>query len=179
MLLTGCSAVGCLNGDDGVALCSTVPAVLREMRVMSEHAFAQLPIVVVEPGVHTGVPVLIDNPREVGADRIVNSLAAVHLYGGPGIVVDFGTSTTFDAVSVAGRVRRRGAGARDRDLPGRARLREAQLRKVELAAPAVGDRQEHRGGPAVRGVVRLRRPGRRHGGADGEPSCTTTPTRSR
>ena len=58
--------------------------------------------VIVEPGAKTGVPVLMDNPKEVGADRIANTLAAHHLYGGPCIVVDFGTSTNFDVVSAKG-----------------------------------------------------------------------------
>jgi type III pantothenate kinase len=58
--------------------------------------------VVVEPGVRTGVPLLYDNPKELGSDRIVNALAAYHLYGGPTIVVDFGTSTNFDIVSAKG-----------------------------------------------------------------------------
>ena len=57
---------------------------------------------VVEPGVRTGVPVLMDNPREVGTDRIVNALGRRRLYGGPSIVVDFGTATTFDVVSARG-----------------------------------------------------------------------------
>ena len=57
---------------------------------------------VVEPGVRTGVPVLMDNPREVGADRVINALAAATLYDGPAIVVDFGTATTFDVVSPRG-----------------------------------------------------------------------------
>ena len=57
---------------------------------------------IVEPGVRTGVPVRMDNPKEVGADRIVNALAAIHLYGGPCVVVDFGTATSFDAVSAKG-----------------------------------------------------------------------------
>jgi type III pantothenate kinase len=57
---------------------------------------------VVEPGTRTGIPILTDNPREVGADRIVNALAAYHRYGGPVIVVDFGTATTFDAISAKG-----------------------------------------------------------------------------
>ena len=87
---------------DGIALCSTVPAVLHEMRDMCARYFGDLPAVIVEPGVRTGVPVLTDNPKEVGTDRVVNALAAVTLYGGPCIVVDFGTATTFDAVSAAG-----------------------------------------------------------------------------
>jgi type III pantothenate kinase len=86
----------------GIALCSTVPAVLHEMRLMCARYYAAVTTVVVEPGVRTGVPLLYDHPREVGPDRIVNSLAAYHLYGGPAVVVDFGTSTNFDVVSARG-----------------------------------------------------------------------------
>lgn len=119
----------------GVAMCSTVPAVLREMREMAGHVFADLPTVVVEPGVRTGIPVLVDHPREVGTDRIVNARAAVHLYGGPAVVVDFGTATTFDAVSAAG------AYVGGAIAPGigisldALGVRGAQLRKVELTRP--------------------------------------------
>src|SRR5215217_802044 len=70
--------------------------------VCSSDLYPDLPAVVVEPGVRTGVPLLYDNPRELGSDRIVNTLAAYHLYGGPSIVVDFGTSTNFDVVSAKG-----------------------------------------------------------------------------
>ena len=86
----------------GIALCSTVPAVLREMRTMLNNYYQDVPQVIVEPGIKTGVPVLTDNPKEVGADRIVNSLAAFTLYGGPAIVVDFGTSTNLDVISAKG-----------------------------------------------------------------------------
>lgn len=86
----------------GVSVCSTVPAVLYEVRRMLARYYADLPTVVVEPGVRTGVPLLYDNPRELGADRIMNALAAHHLYGGPAVVVDFGTSTNFDVVSAKG-----------------------------------------------------------------------------
>ncbi len=86
----------------GIAACSTVPAVLHELRSVFERYYADVPSVIVEPGVKTGVPILYDNPREVGADRIVNALAAFHLYGGPAVVVDFGTSTNFDVVSERG-----------------------------------------------------------------------------
>ena len=86
----------------GVALCSTVPAVLREMRGMLERYFVHVPHVIVEPGAKTGVPVLVDNPKEVGADRIANAVGAFDLYGGPTICVDFGTATTFDVISAAG-----------------------------------------------------------------------------
>ncbi len=90
------------TGPSGIALCSTVPAVLHEMRLMVERYYPQVPTVVVEPGVRTGVPLLYDHPREVGPDRIVNTLAAFHLFGGPAVVVDFGTSTNFDVVSARG-----------------------------------------------------------------------------
>src|SRR5487761_1084374 len=89
-------------GIDGIALCSTVPSVLHEMREMCRRYYREVPAVIVEPGVKTGVPVRMDNPKEVGSDRIMNALAAVHLYGGPAVVVDFGTSTNFDAVSARG-----------------------------------------------------------------------------
>ena len=89
--------------------------------MLARH-FADVTAVVVEPGVRTGVPVLMDNPREVGSDRILNALAAATDFGGPAIVVDFGgTATTFDVVSGAGAVRRRRDQPRHRALPGRAR----------------------------------------------------------
>ncbi|HJR18263.1 MAG TPA: type III pantothenate kinase [Actinomycetota bacterium] len=85
----------------GVVISSVVPRMTQAMREMTERYF-RFPAVIVEPGVKTGMPILTDNPKEVGADRIVNSVAAFELYGGPCIVVDFGTATTFDAVSVKG-----------------------------------------------------------------------------
>lgn len=93
---------GYADGVTGVAVCSSVPAVLHEMRTMVGRYYGDVPSVLVEPGVRTGIPVLVDNPREVGSDRIVNALAARHLYGGPAVVVDFGTATTFDVVSARG-----------------------------------------------------------------------------
>lgn len=86
----------------GVSALSTVPSVLREIRVMLTRYWDGVPHVVVEPGVRTGVPLLVDNPKEVGADRIVNSLAAHYLYDTACIVVDFGTSTCVDVVSAKG-----------------------------------------------------------------------------
>lgn len=119
----------------GVALLSTVPAALHEMRQMCERYFHDVPTVVVEPGVRTGVPVLTDNPKEVGSDRIVNALAAAQLYGGPAIVVDFGTATTFDAVSAKGEYLG-GAIAPGIEISVEALgAKGAQLRKVELARP--------------------------------------------
>jgi type III pantothenate kinase len=120
---------------EGIALCSTVPMVLHEMRDMFERYFPALRSVVVEPGVRTGVPVLMDNPREVGTDRIVNALAATHLYAGPCIIVDFGTATTFDVVSARGEyVGGAIAPGIEISLDALGR-RGAQLWKVELRRP--------------------------------------------
>jgi type III pantothenate kinase len=120
----------------GVALCSTVPSVLHEMRETFRRYYGDVPAVIVEPGVKTGVSVRMDNPKEVGSDRIMNSLAAVHLYGGPAIVVDFGTSTNFDAVSERGEFVG-GALAPGIEISVDALSRRAaQLLKVELARPA-------------------------------------------
>jgi len=119
----------------GISLCSTVPAVLREMRTMLGKYFQDALQVIVEPGIKTGVPVLTDNPKEVGADRIVNSLAAFTLYGGPAIVVDFGTSTNLDVISAKGEFLG-GALAPGIEISIDALAsRAAQLRKVELIAP--------------------------------------------
>ena len=85
----------------GVVLSSVVPSATQALREMVRRYFRFQPVVV-EPGVKTGVPVLTDNPKEVGADRIVNALAAFTAYGGPCVVVDFGTATTFDCVSDSG-----------------------------------------------------------------------------
>ncbi len=119
----------------GIVACSTVPAVLRELRTMLGRYYDSVPTVIVEPGVKTGVPLLFDNPKEIGADRIVNTLAAHHLYGGPVIVVDFGTSTNFDVVSAKGEFLG-GALAPGIEISVDAlAARAAQLRKVELVRP--------------------------------------------
>ena len=124
-----------LDAVTGIAVCSTVPSVLHEWRDMLSQHFADVPSVVVEPGVRTGVPVLMENPREVGADRIVNALAAATLYDGPAIVVDFGTATTFDVVSPRGEYIG-GAISPGIDISLEALGRRgAQLRKVELLRP--------------------------------------------
>ena len=119
----------------GIALCSTVPSVLHEMREMCRRYYGDVPAVIVEPGVKTGVPVRMDNPKEVGADRIVNALAAVHTHGGPALVVDFGTATTFDAVSAKGEYVG-GAIAPGIEISIDAlSSRGAQLHKIELVRP--------------------------------------------
>ncbi|MCW2816207.1 MAG: pantothenate kinase [Nocardioides sp.] len=121
---------------DGIVVCSTVPVVTQAGRDMLTRHFSDVPHLVVEPGVRTGMPVLMDNPREVGTDRIVNSLAAVTEYGGPAVVVDFGgTATTFDVVNAAGQY------IGGSIVPGieisleALGRRGAQLRQVELVRP--------------------------------------------
>jgi type III pantothenate kinase len=119
----------------GVAACSTVPAALRSLRTMLQRYYGDVPAVIVEPGVRTGVQLAIDNPKEVGTDRVANTLAAFTLFGGPSIVVDFGTSTNFDVVSARGEflggVLAPGIEISVDALADRA----AQLRKVELVKP--------------------------------------------
>ena len=86
---------------DGIAISSVVPRATAAFRDMTERYFGFRPVVL-EPGVKTGMPVLTDNPREVGADRIANAVGAIDVYGGPAIVIDFGTATTYDAISARG-----------------------------------------------------------------------------
>jgi type III pantothenate kinase len=86
---------------DGICLSSTVPRLIREYEHVAER-WAKAPLLVVGPGVKTGIQLHYDDPREVGPDRIMNAVAAKEKYGAPAIVVDFGTSTNFDVVSPAG-----------------------------------------------------------------------------
>jgi type III pantothenate kinase len=119
---------------DGVAISSGVPSVTAELRAMTARYFG-FPALVLEPGVRTGMPILYDNPKEVGPDRIANAVAAYDLYGGPSIVVDFGTANTIEAVSEQGEYL---GGA---IFPGieismdALFARAAALRRVELVAP--------------------------------------------
>ena len=90
-----------LDRIDGICLSSTVPTLIREYEVFAER-WAKAPLLVMGPGVRTGIPIRYDDPREVGPDRIANAVAAKERYGAPCIVVDFGTSTNFDVVSPEG-----------------------------------------------------------------------------
>jgi type III pantothenate kinase len=85
----------------GVVVSSVVPRVTAALREMGDR-YLSGPVLVIEPGIRTGISILYDNPKEVGADRIANAVAAFERYGGPAIVVDFGTATTVDAVSARG-----------------------------------------------------------------------------
>ena len=119
---------------EGIALCSSVPRVTGSLRRMSERYFG-FAALVVEPGIRTGLPILYDNPKEVGADRIADAVAAFDLYGGPTIVVDFGTATTFEAVSAKGEYLG-GAIFPGIDISLDALFaRAAALRRVELVEP--------------------------------------------
>lgn len=117
----------------GVAALSTVPSLLRELRMLIARRGG--PNVVVGPGVRTGVPLLVDNPREVGADRVMNTLAAHRLFGTACVVVDFGTSTNIDVVSAKGEFLG-GALAPGIEISMEALAnRAAALRTVELLPP--------------------------------------------
>ena len=118
----------------GVCIASVVPQVTTALREMTERYF-RFPPVIVEPGVKTGLPILTENPREVGADRVVNAIAAQAYYGAPAIVVDFGTATTFDAVSAKGEYLG-GAIAPGIEVATNALVQAgAQLRKIEYVPP--------------------------------------------
>src|SRR3990172_11198700 len=99
----GVVLAGLLDFDavDGICLACTVPVLVREWEALAVK-WAQAALLVVGPGVKTGIPIRYDDPREVGPDRIVNAVAATEKYGAPCIVVDFGTSTNFDVVSTEG-----------------------------------------------------------------------------
>lgn len=118
----------------GMIIASVVPPLQPVFEELARDYFQVAPVVV-GPGIRTGMPVLYDNPREVGADRIVNAVAAYETYGGPAIVVDFGTATTFDAVSAKGEylggVIAPGIGISAEALFERA----AKLPRVEIARP--------------------------------------------
>ena len=120
----------------GIAVSSSVPHVTGELRQMAARWFGEIPYVVLGPGTKSGMPILYDNPKEVGADRVANAVGAYDLYGGPCVVIDMGTATTVEAISAAGEYL---GGA---ITPGVAISLEAlyqqaaALRRVELVDPA-------------------------------------------
>ena len=120
-----------------------------------------MPSVFVEPGVRTGMPVLVDNPKEVGADRIADAVAAFERYGGPTIVVDFGTATNFEVVSAKGEylggVLFPGVEVSLDALTARAAL----LPRVDFVAAEERPRQEHGRAAAIRHLLWFCRRGRR------------------
>lgn len=118
-----------------IVISSVVPPLMLSLEQMSKKYFGVAPLVV-GPGIKTGVPIKYDNPREVGADRIVNAVAGYEIYGGPLIIVDFGTATTFCAISAKGEYLggaiAPGIGISTEALFARA----AKLPRVELVRPA-------------------------------------------
>ena len=90
-----------VSGVHGIVISSVVPPLDPVLRQVCERYFKLKPLFI-EPGVKTGMPVQYENPAEVGADRVVNGVAAFEKYGGPCVVVDFGTATTFDCISKKG-----------------------------------------------------------------------------
>src|SRR3954470_22155496 len=86
---------------DGIVLCSSVPPLVREYGLFAER-WAGAELLVLGPGISTGVPIRYDDPREVGPDRIANAVAVRERHGAPAVVVDFGTSTNFDVINAAG-----------------------------------------------------------------------------
>jgi type III pantothenate kinase len=119
---------------EGIAVSSGVPKVTAALRDLAER-YLDFEPVVIEPGVRTGIRIDYDNPKEVGADRIANAVAAFDLYGGPTVVADFGTATTCDAVSAAGEYLG-GAIAPGIEISMDALVgRAAALRAVELKPP--------------------------------------------
>ncbi|MDB5084679.1 MAG: transcriptional activator, Baf family [Bacilli bacterium] len=86
---------------DGIAISSVVPPMMLALERMCERYFGVNPLIV-GPGIKTGLPIMMENPREVGADRIVNAVAAIEGYGSPLIIVDFGTATTFCVINEKG-----------------------------------------------------------------------------
>ncbi len=119
---------------NAVVISSVVPPIMPALEQMTEKYFGMKPLVV-GPGVKTSMPIKYDNPREVGADRIVNAIAAIEIYGGPLIIVDFGTATTFCAISRQGEYLggaiAPGVGISTEALVGKA----AKLPRIELVKP--------------------------------------------
>lgn len=131
---------GISTGDiDAACICSVVPPLTRMFEDVCRSFFGVTPLLV-STQIDLGMPILYDNPRDVGADRIVDAVAAVELYGAPAVVVDLGTATVFDAVS-RNREYLGGAIAPGINLSADALYyNTSQLRRVELVAPecAVG-----------------------------------------
>jgi type III pantothenate kinase len=124
-----------LGDVSAVVVSSVVPALTSTFEELARR-YCRSDAIVVGPGINTGVKILYDNPREVGADRIANAVATFKLYGGPAIVIDFGTATTFDALSADGEYLG-GAIAPGLNIAADALFQHAaRLFRVELIRPA-------------------------------------------
>ena len=127
-----------------IALCSVVPPLTQGFTELSDSFFGVKPLVV-GAGVRTGIKILYDNPRDVGADRIVDAAAGFRLYGGPLIIVDFGTGTVFDGISVHGEYLGGAIAPGVRVAAESLFTAASQLRRIELIAPktAIGKNTTH------------------------------------
>ena len=133
-----------LDSVQGIVVASVVPPLTGTFVEVGERYFGQSPLVV-DAGVRTGVRIRYDSPRDVGADRVVNAVAAYRLYGGPACVVDFGTGTTFDAISAEGDYLG-GAIAPGIHMAAEALfVRTAKLPRIDIARPprAIGTNTVH------------------------------------
>ena len=123
------------GGVEGIAMASVVPPLTPVLAECLRARFRREPLLI-EPGIKTGMPILYENPHEVGADRIVNGVAAFARYGGPAVVIDFGTATTFDTITAKGEylggVIAPGLGVSAEALFARA----ARLPRVDIRRPA-------------------------------------------
>ena len=145
MLLNLLPLRGVTHSDITAAvLCSVVPPLTQVFSQLCESFFGVKPLVV-GVGVRTGIKILYDNPRDVGADRIVDAAAAFHLYDGPIIIVDFGTATVFDAISAQGEYLGGAIAPGLRVASESLFTSTSQLRRVELVAPksAIGKNTSH------------------------------------
>ena len=151
------------NSVTDVCLCSVVPPLTSSFVELCKQYFDADPLTV-DAGVKTGVRVLYDSPRDVGPDRIADAVAALHLYGGPAIVVDFGTATVFDAVSAKGEYL---GGDRTGHRTGDRRFvcQHFTPEKSPAVSSQLRDWEEHGPLPAVRHCARLHRSGHRNGEA--------------
>ncbi len=187
MLITGLCGHHHVTRDEivGIVMASVVPPLTGTMITMARDYFGQTPLNV-EPAVNTGMPIRYENPAEVGADRVVNGIAAYEEYGRPRgrpvIVVDFGTATTFDAISAAGEYLG-GVICPGPQISADALFqRAARLPRIDVRSARSCDRAHDRGLDAGRIVLGLRGHGgragaphaggarrRRRGGGDGRP----------
>ena len=156
--LLGLRGLGFTDIDRSI-VSSTVPQLSQEWTAMS-GLYLDHEMLNVGPAIRTGMPIRIDNPREVGADRLVNAIAAYARFGRACVVVDFGTAITYDAVSDLRRVPRRDHHARGGDLARRALRARGQAAQGGAPGAAGADRQVDRRGHPQRDRLRIRRPGR-------------------
>ena len=140
-----------------VVMASVVPPLGPNLEEMAIRYFGVKPLVV-GPGIRTGISIKYDNPREVGADRIVNAVAGHHLYGGPLVIVDFGTAITFDAISACGRIPGRRHFARHGNRPGGAHRQNGPASQGRNRRSALGHRKKHGPQHSIRHCLWISRP---------------------